>query len=46
MAPDVGGGTARYLCCRGAGRRVDYEYRSVVALRANVPLVYAAVPSS
>ena len=41
-APDVGGGAARYLCCRGAGRRVEYEYRSVAALRANAPLVCAA----
>ena len=40
--PVVGGGAARYLCCRGAGRRVEYEYRSVAALRANAPLAGAS----
>ena len=44
-APVVGGGAARYLCCRGAGRRVEYEYRSVAAVRANAPLVCAAAPA-
>ena len=34
-SPVAGGAAARYLCCRGAGRRVEYEYRSVAALRAN-----------
>lgn len=33
-APGVGG-DARYMCCRGAGRHVEYEYRSVAAVRAS-----------
>ena len=31
------GDDARYLCCRGAGRRVEYEYRSVATVRASIP---------
>ena len=38
-APGEGGAAARYLCCRGAGRQVEYEYRSVAAVRASAPHV-------
>ena len=44
-APGEGGAAARYLCCRGAGRQVEYEYRSVAAVRASAPQVCPAVPA-
>ena len=32
------GAADEYVCCRGAGRRVEYQYRSVASVRANAPL--------
>ena len=42
MRPVAAGVFPHYLCCRGAGRRVEYEYRDVAAVQASTPALCAA----